>query len=215
MRLYLREKDLNRVTQARLAGIEPAVSQTVSLGDGKDYVDKSRQIRLPLTDEGAYLVICRGDSLFKSCLILITPLEIEVQEDRFSGRVRVNVRNTVTGSYQSKVHIKAIGSADKHVISGAADLRGVFIADGVRGKATIIAQDAGNRYAFYRGTQSLVTPAKVVEQKQLQPLSERKATDYRTHLNRRNQAIQSSNVEAFDKMRRGTGSGVQVQKALE
>ena len=81
MKLYLREKDLRRVTQVRLAGIEPTVNQTVSLGDGKDYIDKEREISLPLTSEGAYLVICRGDNLFTSGLILVTPLEIEIQED--------------------------------------------------------------------------------------------------------------------------------------
>ena len=107
MKLYLREKNLSQVTQTRLAGIEPAVSQTVPLGDGKDYIDKSREIALPLTEEGAYLVICRGDNLSTSGLILITPLEIEVQEGTVSGRVRVNVRDAVVGKYQSKVHVKS------------------------------------------------------------------------------------------------------------
>ena len=152
MKLYLREKNLSQVTQARLAGIEPAVSQVVPLGDGKDYIDKSREIALPLTEEGAYLVICRGDNLFTSGLILITPLEIEVQEGTVSGRVRVNVRDVVAGKYQSKVHVKAVGSATGRFISGETDLRGIFIADGLRGTATVIARDAENRYAFYRGT---------------------------------------------------------------
>ena len=50
---------------------------------------------LDLEGEGAYLVICRGDDLFSSGLVLITPLDIEVQEDAVSGRVRVNVRDVV------------------------------------------------------------------------------------------------------------------------
>jgi hypothetical protein len=37
--------------------------------------------------------------------------------------------------------------------------------------------------------------------------------DYRMNLELKNQAIQSSNVEAFDKMRREKQGGVQVQKA--
>ena len=214
MKLYLREKDLSRVTQVRLAGIEPEVSQSVALGDGEDYIDKTREIALPLTEEGAYLVICRGDSLFASGLILITPLEIEVQEDVVSGRLRINVRNVVTGSYQSKVHVKAIASADAHFISGETDLRGIFIADGMRGKATIIARDATNRYAFYRGTEWLGAQEKAERQQQDEQMrAPRRPTDYRMHLNRRNEAIQSSNVEAFDQMRRRTKGGVQVQKA--
>ena len=68
MKLYLREKDLSRATQVRLAGIEPEVSQTVRLGGGKDYIVKTREIPLPLKEEGTYHVICRGDNLFTSGL---------------------------------------------------------------------------------------------------------------------------------------------------
>ena len=210
MKLYLREKNLSRVTQARLAGIEPAVSQTVPLGDGKDYIDKSREIALPLTEEGAYLVICRGENLFTSGLILITPLEIEVQEGTVSGRVRVNVRDVVAGKYQSKVHVKAVGSAAGRFISGETDLRGIFIADGLRGTATVIARDAENRYAFYRGTASLGLPHGKAQPAE-QDASRREATDYRRHLERKNQAIQSKNVKMFDQLRRSARGGVQVQ----
>ena len=206
MKLYLREKNLSQVTQTRLAGIEPAVSQTVPLGDGKDYIDKSREIALPLTDEGAYLVICRGDNLSTSGLILITPLEIEVQEGTVSGRVRVNVRDAVVGKYQPKVHVKAVDSATGRFISGETDLRGIFIADGLRGTATVIARDAENRYAFHHGTAWLgeAQPAR-------RGISRRKTTDYRRHLERKNRAIQSTNVGRFDRLRRRARAGVQVQ----
>ena len=216
MKLYLREKDLRSITQVRLAGIEPAVSQTVSLGDGKDYIDKTREIPLPLTKEGAYLVICRGDNLFTSGLILVTPLEIEVQEDTVSGRVRVNVRDAVVGNYLPKVHVKAVASAEGRFISGETDLRGIFVADGMRGKSTIIARDQINRYAFYRGTQWLGAPdtetaeESLKEQAQVQP---RQQLNYRQHLERRNQAIQSSNIQELDRMRRDVRKGVQVQSA--
>ena len=210
MKLYLREKNLSQVTQARLAGIEPAVSQIVPLGDGKDYIDKSREIALPLTEEGAYLVICRGDNLFTSGLILITPLEIEVQEGTVSGRVRVNVRDAVAGKYQSKVHVKAVGSAAGRFISGETDLRGIFIADGLRGTATVIARDAENRYAFYRGTAWLGLPHGKAQPAR-QDASRREATDYRRHLERKNRAIQSKNVTTFDRLRRRARRGVQVQ----
>ena len=215
MKLYLREKDLRRITQVRLAGIEPAVSQTVSLGDGKDYIDKTREISLPLTDEGAYLVICRGDNLFTSGLILVTPLEIEVQEDTVSGRVRVNVRDAVVGNYLPKVHVKAVASADGRFRSGETDLRGIFVADGMRGKSTIIARDSISRYAFYRGTKWLGAPETESEEsikEQVQPVPQQQL-NYREHLERRNQAIQSSNIKELDRMRRDVRKGVQVQSA--
>ncbi len=210
MKLYLREKNLSQVTQARLMGIKPAVSQTVPLGDGKDYIDKSREIALPLTEEGAYLVICRGNNLFASGLILITPLEIEVQEGTVSGRVRVNVRDAVAGKYQSKVHVKAVDSAVGRFISGETDLRGIFIADGLRGTATVIARDAENRYAFHRGTAWLGLPHGKAQPAR-QNATPREATDYRRHLERKNRAIQSANVTMFDRLRRNARSGVQVQ----
>lgn len=210
MKLYLREKNLSQVTQARLTGIEPEVSQTVPLGDGKDYIDKSREIALPLTEEGAYLVICRGDNLFTSGLVLITPLEIEVQEGTVSGRVRVNVRDAVAEKYQSKVHVKAVGSATGHFISGETDLRGIFIADGLHGTATVIARDAENRYAFHRGAAWLGSPHGKARPAR-QDVSRREATDYRRHLERKNRAIQSKNVTMFDQLRRSTHRGVQVQ----
>ena len=215
MKLYLREKDLRSITQVRLAGIEPAVSQTVSLGDGKDYIDKTREIPLPLTKEGAYLVICRGDNLFTSGLILVTPLEIEVQEDTVSGRVRVNVRDAVVGNYLPKVHVKAVASADGRFRSGETDLRGIFVADGMRGKSTIIARDSISRYAFYRGTKWLGAPETESEEsikEQVQPVPQQQL-NYREHLERRNQAIQSSNIKELDRMRRDVRKGVQVQSA--
>ena len=192
----------------------------------KTTLTKTREIPLPLTKEGAYLVICRGDNLFTSGLILVTPLEIEVQEDAVSGRVRVNVRDAVMGNYLPKVHVKAVASADGRFISGETDLRGIFVADGMRGKSTIIARDQINRYAFYRGTKWLGAPAltggemtrrktetseeSVKEQAQVQP---RQQLNYRQHLERRNQAIQSSNIQELDRMRRDVRKGVQVQSA--
>ena len=210
MKFYLKEKNLSQVTQTRLAGIEPAISQTVPLGDGKDYIDKSREIALPLTEEGAYLVICRGDNLSTSGLILITPLEIEVQEGTVSGRVRVNVRDVVVGKYQPKVHVKAVDSAAGRFISGETDLRGIFIADGLRGTATVIARDAENRYAFHHGTAWLGSPHGKVQPTR-RNTRRRETTDYRQHLERKNRAIQSTNVGMFDRLRRRARAGVQVQ----
>ena len=88
MKLYLREKNLSKITQINLSGITPTLEKTLTLGLGKDYEDKDNTINLPLRDEGAYLVVCRGDDLFASGLVLITPLTLEVQEDTASGRVR-------------------------------------------------------------------------------------------------------------------------------
>jgi len=218
MKLYLREKDLANITQVQLAGIEPEVSENITLGDGKDYIDKERKVKLDIKDEGAYLVICRGDDLFTSGLVLISPLEIEVQEDITSGRVRVNVRDTTEGTFIEGVHVKAIGSTDKEFKSGETDLRGIVIADDIRGNATVIARDEQARYAFYRGKQWLGTPEEV-EEAEIEQAQEEAATKkkrqvrYRENIDITNYAIQQKGFGEFDKMRRGGQKGVQVQEA--
>ena len=159
-------------------------------------------------------MICRGDDyLFTSGLVLITPLRIEVQEDQISGRVRVNVKDENTGNYAAKVHVKAIGTENDKFISGKTDLRGVFIADGIRGQSTVIARSNENRYAFYRGTQVIgKRTGSKRKQNQFVPVLQ-KSTDYRMNLKMRNKKIQSSNIEQFDRMRRSSQAGVQVYKA--
>ncbi|HEX7375938.1 MAG TPA: tetratricopeptide repeat protein, partial [Pirellulales bacterium] len=80
MKFSLLKRDLSHITNINLAGIRPYHEATIVLGDGKDYRDRTRNISLPLKEEGAYLVVCRGDDLHASGLVLVTPLVIEVQE---------------------------------------------------------------------------------------------------------------------------------------
>lgn len=105
MKLYLQEKSLSRITGVNLAGITPLHESIIKLGDGKDYEDKSRDIPLDLEDEGANLAIVRGDDMFISGLVLITPFSIKVQEDPVSGRIRVNVFDKVRQLYLDSVHV--------------------------------------------------------------------------------------------------------------
>ena len=85
----------------------------------------------------------------------------------------------------------------------------------MRGKSTIIARDSISRYAFYRGTKWLGAPETESEEsikEQVQPVPQQQL-NYREHLERRNQAIQSSNIKELDRMRRDVRKGVQVQSA--
>ena len=211
MKLYLREKDLSGVTKVNLAGIEPHLACTVRLGDGKDYVDKEKAVALDLEEEAAYLVIVRGDDLFSSARVLITPLDVEVQEDETSGRVRANVINAGDKTYVANVHVKIVGSGDKQFRGGETDLRGIFTADNVRGKATVIAREGAARYAFYRGEKWLGPRP---EQRPPAPGADRQAQpDYEQNLRLRNVEMQGLNVSAWDQMRRQVQKGVQVQQA--
>jgi hypothetical protein len=67
----------------------------------------------------------------------------------------VTVKNVAKDAYVSEVQAKVIGSRNEDFVSGATDLRGVFVAQGVRGKSTVIAETDSGRYAFYRGQTEL------------------------------------------------------------
>jgi hypothetical protein len=96
--------------------------------------------------------------LHASGLVLVSPLKVEVQEDAPAGRVRVTVKNVLEDEYLADAHAKVIGSRNSEFISGQSDLRGVFVAEGVQGKSTVIAQVDDTRYAFFRGQTELGPP---------------------------------------------------------
>ena len=162
MQLYLTRRNLNGIAGIDLAGVTPLVEKTVALGDGADYDDKSKSIDLPLSKEGAYLTMIRGDNLYASGIVLVTPLEMEVLEEPSAGKVRIIVRDAHTKEFVPKVQVKAIGSAAPQFVSGETDLRGVFVADGLRGLVTAVARKGNAQYAFYRGTSFVGPPAQTV-----------------------------------------------------
>ena len=155
MRLYLTRRNLDQVAGIDLAGITPLYETTVKLGEGEDFADKVRSIDLPLKKEGAYLVMVRGDNLYASGIVLVTPLEMEVVEEPASGRIRVTVRDALSQELLPKVQVKVIGSHNSEFLSGETDLRGVFVAEGVKGEAAAVARQGKAQYAFYRGKTSL------------------------------------------------------------
>ena len=59
------------------------------------------------------------------------------------------MKNRRDDKYLPDVHVKVIGSGNEDFVSGQTDLRGVFVADGIRGGATVIALAGPSRYAFY------------------------------------------------------------------
>ena len=221
MKLYLREKNLSNITAVDLAGIDPESSITIPLGEGKDFADKTKTAKLNVKDEGAYLVICRGDNLYTSGLILITPLKLEIQETPAEGSVRVNVRDlTDEGNYIPEVLVKVVGTNNKLFLSGQTDLRGVFQADGVNGTATVLARAEGSKYAFYRGQKTHGTPppqpqaaAGKMQKKTSKVKKQLQASDYLKNIEVQNKAVQDSNFKAWDSRRRGDNRGVEVQKA--
>ena len=66
--------------------------------------------------------------------------------------MRITLRDARTKNLLPKVLVKVIGSENPTFISGATDLRGVFVAEGVRGMVTAVARKGDLEYAFYRGS---------------------------------------------------------------
>lgn len=150
VKFALLRRGLGDIAQINLAGIQPLHEATVKLAEGRDYRDRTQSLPLAAKDEGAYLVVCRGDQQFASGLVLITPLELEVQSDAASGEVRVAVKDAGTGQGVFDAQVKVIGGAMRQFVTGATDRRGVFVAQGISNRPTVIAQSGEKRLAFYR-----------------------------------------------------------------
>jgi alpha-2-macroglobulin len=146
-------------------------------------------------------------------LVLISPLTLETQEIAESGRVRVNVLNQVQGGYRANVHVKVIGSENESFISGETDLRGLFVADGIRGVPTIIARENDAHYAFHRSARRLVH-AQDQSGRVASPSGSSVVPDYLYNLRSENAAMQKMNRERLDAQRRNRQQGVQVQYAF-
>ncbi len=219
MRLYLREKNLRTVTDINLAGISPiAFLPDVKLGSGKDYTDKEKKLESGLKEPGAYLVIVRGGDFHTSGLVLVTPLALEVYEDVQSGRVRVQVLQRDDQTYVRNVEVKVIGTQNKAFVSGKSDPRGLFIADAIMGKATVIARAEESRYAFYRGTKDLGAAERAKQreqQKRKAPApSGKKQLDYFDNINIMNSTIQQQRGQSFQKELNKTRKGIQAKQAF-
>jgi hypothetical protein len=154
----------------------------------------------------------------------VTPLAVEVQENAASGRVRTTVKDTTDDRYVSDVHVKVIGSRNHEFVSGSTDLRGVFVADGVHGNSTVIAQKEPSLYAFFRGQMDLVPDVPEADKKQKpkeEPEPEPAAApaapleqQLLEGLQETNTTLQSQQVEQLDALYESTDEGVQASEAF-
>jgi hypothetical protein len=91
----------------------------------------------------------------------------------------------------------------------------LFIADNLRGKATVIAREGDSRYAFFRGGTWLGTPANApaAPAEPAEPELPNQV-DYQGNLFRLNDSIQQDNWGKFDRQRRELpNQGVKIQSA--
>ena len=146
---------LTGIRDINLAGIEPHREMTMALGEGKDYRDLKRILPLELSEEGAYLIVCRGGSQFASGLVLVSSLELEVYRVPRTSTVRVTLKDVTNDQYVHGAEVKVIGAGKSQMASGLTDRRGLFVAEGILGTPTVIATVGAGKCALYRPLQSL------------------------------------------------------------
>ncbi|MEK7487528.1 MAG: alpha-2-macroglobulin family protein, partial [Planctomycetota bacterium] len=201
MKLYLLKKNLDQITRIHLAGIEPLWAKILTFTD--QYQETETKISLEIKDSGAYLVMLKGDEYDVSGMVLVSDLKIEVQEDSQSGLVRVNVLNLQKNAFESQVHIKVIGSQNDDFVSGETDLRGLFLAENIRGSATVIAQK-DSAYAFYRGQQLLQVQTRRESQNEGQKLQQ--------SLQEQNYQNRARSSESLRRLFKNKQQGVQIEQ---
>lgn len=214
LRLYILRRNLSGVTKVNLAGIKPYQEGSFSLEGTQKYEIHKGNFPLPLKDPGAYLVFLKSESLNTSTLVVISSLKLYVQEDAASGRVRVNGLNRKADKPEEKVYIKVIGQGNQKFRSGWTDVRGVFVADDIKGKTTILAKK-GKHYSFFRGTTFLQNYQPEPEQPatttpRARP-SKRKQLDYLKKIRGLNAEVQKGNWQRLRKYFQGK-KGVQIEQ---
>ena len=239
LKLHDRSSNLSDVTKVNLAGITPEAEMKVALGEGKDFAWKRRMLELPVKNEGAYLVICRGDDLFTSALVLVTPLELEVHEDQESGAVRVQVKDAAKGNYLADAETKIIDSTGGTPTAGRTDPRGIFQGSDVSGFATVVVKHGDTRYAYYKSATMLRPAAMPAHGQGNQPNAENAPADPFAASSQPNQSPNipqaktmskkayfqnvkeqlkgnaiDNKIQWEEKMSKG-GKGVEVQKAMK
>ncbi|PIE24335.1 MAG: hypothetical protein CSA62_03375 [Planctomycetota bacterium] len=169
MRLYLLRKSLSDMGEVQLFGIAPIHEEELDLKHLAKYREHEIELSLPMRESGAFLVLVQSGALRSSGLLLRTNLEVEAQERVAESRLRVNVKRD--GVFLPQAQVKVVGSRDGRIRSGETDLRGIYIADDLRGKATVLVKD-GESYAFYR---SVANFGPLPRQQQIQQESRRKS----------------------------------------
>jgi len=206
MRLYLKEKNLDRIAGVNLAGITPTFTFKASLDKITTGTTGKQHIELPIKEVGAYLVLARSGDVFASGLALVTPLKMEVQE--YQGTARVTILEGDVRKPSEGVYIKA--ASNGNFVSGETDLRGVATLNhGGYGQLTIVARRGKDEYAFYRSTSS-VQPIRQVVVPQ--------AVEYDQSIINANRAIQMDNANQLKQnmsRRSEYDRGVKASQALQ
>ena len=209
MKFYLLRKSMQGMSQIQLSGVKPIYEKRLTLAKGREYRDQITNLKIPLDRDGAYLVVLKSPTRYISGMLLRSNLDIQVQEDSISGRVRVNVLDRRSGRYVSKAHVKVVGSGDGRIQSGFTDMRGIFTAEGISGRAAVIVKK-DDQYAFFSGDtdlQQITTeemPFEAIDFKQMRGYNTQNIYEANDEIQMRNDAFMNDNFQRQE--------GIQIQQ---
>jgi tetratricopeptide (TPR) repeat protein len=141
MILYALRRDLSAVNKIDLAGVEPVKEWVVARTTAEDFRWHEETVDLPAKEKGVYLVVAKGGGLDASSVVLVSDLDVSVQET--GGRLRVYAVNRTTGTPMAEVYVK-IGTGSAIHAQGFTDPRGVFEAPAAGAGFSVVAEKDGH-----------------------------------------------------------------------
>ncbi|MHC5021375.1 MAG: tetratricopeptide repeat protein, partial [Planctomycetota bacterium] len=207
--LLMTHRDGDGLAAVNLAGVKPAVVQTVRAGaaGGKG----GRAVELALPKVGAYLVVVRAGSLRARGLVVRSDLTLEVQpagNDAF----RVNVVSAGSGAYVARAAVTFIGSSASRIVSRQTDLRGICEAGGLAGRVSIVAEHEGH-YAVHTAVLKAPQAGEQAETDNNEEFEQEKADEPMSRLQDRLKDIRGKNEQAWKSNTTKQQKGVEAGRA--
>ncbi|MCG3136014.1 MAG: Outer membrane protein assembly factor BamD [Planctomycetes bacterium] len=140
MILYAVRRNLSAMNRIDLSGIEP-VQRVTAAGRGNPSQWTEDFVEVPVKDRGVYLVVGRAGGHEASSVLLVSDLELSVQES--GGRLRVYATDRRTGKSVPEVYVK-VGDGSTIRAQGFTDARGVLDVPAVEGSFSVVAEKDGN-----------------------------------------------------------------------
>lgn len=150
--LALTERNLSDITKVDLSGIKPLMEEEYELDYEKGYLPAETEIRLPIDDKGAYLLVVRSEVGERSSIILKSDLRMDVLETT-DGNVRITVTD-INNRFIHNMKMYFKGSNDDSFKITKTDLRGMAQVSGISGNLMVIG-DLDGEYVFYRSKKYL------------------------------------------------------------
>jgi len=157
--LCLKQKDLRNVKDVNLSGIRPSLTAAITLGNGNEGMTKISEIpvSLPEKEQGAWLVVIKGDGFEQSGMIIRSNLvlDVAIMQD---GTIRASAHDRVSRKPVHGASIRFIPAGSQAAVAVTSDPRGIAESRLLDSTMTIVA-DYNGEYAFQRVSVQQATPA--------------------------------------------------------